>query len=240
MDFNLTAIAINIKDKLSKNFILVGWWLSAELASPCYAATVTPLLFVSIPLVGALIGWATNVLAIRMLFRPRAPLRLGWFHLQGVIPRRKAALAGSMAEIFERELLSNQELVQRFQRIPLSQRVEPMVEGHINSFMTRLVERMPIIRVILNEPFRGSIAKQLKQELMGLLPQVQEKLGQSLGQEIDLRKLIEERVRAFSEERLEALILSVARRELKAIEWFGGLLGFAIGLGQVMLMALLR
>ena len=52
--------------------------------------------FLSGPLIGALIGYLTNWLAVKMLFRPRKALYIGKFHVPftpGVIPRRKAALA---------------------------------------------------------------------------------------------------------------------------------------------------
>ena len=46
-----------------------------------------------IPVVSALIGWGTNVLAIRMLFGPTQ--RIGWkyFGWQGVIPSRAKKMA---------------------------------------------------------------------------------------------------------------------------------------------------
>lgn len=194
-------------------------------------------IYFSIPLVGAVIGWATNVLAIRMLFRPRLPWRLGWFHLQGVIPRRKTALAGSVAEIFERELLSNEELIHRLQGLSLEGYLEPVLETHMQAFLDRVVARMPMAKMFLSDALRGSIADQLKTEMISALPQVQLAMGRSLGEQFDLRALIEEKVRGFSEHRLESIILAVAKRELKTIEWLGGLLGFLIGLVQVGIMA---
>ncbi len=49
-----------------------------------------------LPFIGAFIGWATNVIAIRMLFRPHRPVRVPMtpLILQGVLPRRHADLSG--------------------------------------------------------------------------------------------------------------------------------------------------
>ena len=55
-------------------------------------------------------GWLTNWLAIRMLFRPREPLRLLGWSLQGVIPRRHAQLAERIAETVEKSLLTQKDL----------------------------------------------------------------------------------------------------------------------------------
>jgi uncharacterized membrane protein YheB (UPF0754 family) len=46
-------------------------------------------------------------------------------------------------------------------------------------------------------------------------------------------RLVEEKVGAFAIEKLEALILEVANRELRAIVVLGGVLGVLIGLAQV-------
>ena len=51
-------------------------------------------------------GWFTNWLAILMLFRPREPMRIFCWSLQGVIPSRHAQLAERIAETVENNLLT--------------------------------------------------------------------------------------------------------------------------------------
>ena len=62
--------------------------------------------FIFLPLTGALIGWITNLLAIRLLFHPRRPLRL-WplpFKIQGLLPKRREELAENIADIVSEQL----------------------------------------------------------------------------------------------------------------------------------------
>ena len=58
-----------------------------------------------IPFIGAGIGWITNVVAIRMLFRPKEPIKVGGITLQGVLPKRQKELAKAIALAVEKELL---------------------------------------------------------------------------------------------------------------------------------------
>jgi len=54
--------------------------------------------FVLLPALGAVHGWATNTLAVWLLFRPLTPWRLpllGW-SVQGLLPRRQPDLARSV------------------------------------------------------------------------------------------------------------------------------------------------
>lgn len=60
-------------------------------------------------LMGALIGYGTNTLAVEMLFRPFAPIFIGKWRLPftpGLIPKEQGRIAESLGELIERELFS--------------------------------------------------------------------------------------------------------------------------------------
>ncbi|HCX79706.1 MAG TPA: DUF445 domain-containing protein, partial [Firmicutes bacterium] len=61
--------------------------------------------FILFPLLGGAIGWVTNYLAIKFLFRPRKPWRIGPLVIQGVIPRRRKDLAAAVGQVVATELL---------------------------------------------------------------------------------------------------------------------------------------
>ncbi|MDR0641652.1 MAG: DUF445 family protein, partial [Treponema sp.] len=74
------------------------------------------LLFCVPPLVGAVIGFITNVLAIKMLFRPLHPYYLFGLRIPftpGILPRERARLAESIGAMVERELLTPEILRER-------------------------------------------------------------------------------------------------------------------------------
>ena len=53
------------------------------------------------PIVGAIIGYVTNVIAIKMLFLPRNPIKIGRFQVPftpGIVPKRKPLLAGVLGK----------------------------------------------------------------------------------------------------------------------------------------------
>jgi hypothetical protein len=79
----------------------------------------TLLVFVLPPLAGALIGFVTNVIAIKMLFRPLREVRLFGIRLPftpGILPRQRHKLADSIGAMVERELLTPDLLRQRLRR----------------------------------------------------------------------------------------------------------------------------
>lgn len=97
-------------------------WVSAGGAGPLGhpgAAVLTVLLVWVVPILwGALIGYFTNALAIRMLFRPLTRKYLLGIPVPltpGIIPRRRGELARSIARMVARDLLSPEAVRARLQ-----------------------------------------------------------------------------------------------------------------------------
>jgi len=57
----------------------------------------------------------------------------------------------------------------------------------------------------------------------------------SIFEEMDVKDTVRKKVEDFSLERLEEIILSVAKKELSYVTYFGGVLGFIIGCVQLLI-----
>lgn len=76
---------------------------------------LTILKYAAGPLLGALIGYFTNWLAVRMLFRPYYPKKIGKWRLPftpGIIPKRKAALASAVGKAVGEQLFTKDDLAE--------------------------------------------------------------------------------------------------------------------------------
>lgn len=76
---------------------------------------ISAVLNVIVPIaLGALIGYFTNELAIRMLFRPRRPVFIGKWQLPftpGIIPKNQGRIAGAVAAAVSGQLFTPEDLV---------------------------------------------------------------------------------------------------------------------------------
>lgn len=91
------------------------------------------------PLLGAIIGYVTNAVAIRMLFRPLTEKRIFGLRIPltpGLIPRERGDLAESMARMVSTELLT-EEAVRNQIRVPSFQ---ASVESSISSVTADLLD----------------------------------------------------------------------------------------------------
>ena len=95
----------------------------------------TILLFVVPPIAGAIIAYSTNVIAIRMLFRPLREIRVLGIKLPftpGILPRQRKKLAQSIGAMVERELVTPDVLRERLARIEIGE-----FAGTISRFLRR-------------------------------------------------------------------------------------------------------
>ncbi|HEY8343065.1 MAG TPA: DUF445 family protein [Calditerricola sp.] len=103
-------------------------------------------------LVGAFIGGATNYLAIRMLFRPHVPWRIGRWTLPftpGLIPKRRGELARQLGELVARHLVTAQGL----RRAMASPAWRNAVEAHVRARLRQArVDDRPLRAVVAALP----------------------------------------------------------------------------------------
>jgi len=186
-----------------------------------------------IPLIGAAIGWGTNFLAIKMLFRPRYERKLFGLRIQGIFPKRKTELAEAIGSAVEKELVRKEDLAHIISKIG-KEKVGVIVDRIIDDKF-RLYKLNSIF--LINE-FHKKLVSSLKsfvrKEVIGIL-QRQKNISLRLAETIDIKNLVTERINGFSSEELERATFAVINKELRFIELLGAGIGFLIGLGQLVI-----
>lgn len=192
-------------------------------------------IWLSWPAVGALIGWITNVVAVRMLFRPREPVKLPllpktW---QGLLPRRHKELAQAVAETVEKHLLSADRLMEELDLAGMKADILRSVTQHVEQ---RLRQQLPrFIPGGVKAAIEAYVLDLVRRETALLVDRVAADAQQRLREKVQLGKLVEEKILSLDLQELEALVHRLARRELRHIERLGGVLGFLVGLVQLVI-----
>jgi uncharacterized membrane protein YheB (UPF0754 family) len=121
-------------------------------------------LFIVPPLVGAVIGFITNVVAIRMLFRPLKEIRIFGIRLPftpGILPRQRHRLALSIGAMVERELLTPEIVRQRLTR----EDVREKIHASLVQFTEKILTGSPAALFDNNENFIAEKAAQAADNL---------------------------------------------------------------------------
>ncbi|WP_338823523.1 hypothetical protein MHOCP_17180 [Moorella humiferrea] len=188
--------------------------------------------WIFIPLIGAFIGWMTNVIAIRMLFRPRRPVKILFWTLQGLIPRRKAEIAANIAGVVDKDLLPVKEVLAYFNTPEATAGLTKIVADLVRR---RLVERLPsFIPLGLREAAGRTIEETIMKEMPSALEELIEELSRNPAS-FSIGEILAEKFNKLDIAQMEDVVVTVAGRELRYIEWLGGLLGLLIGVVQAFL-----
>ncbi|MEE1313040.1 MAG: DUF445 family protein [Lachnospiraceae bacterium] len=106
------------------------------------------LMILSGPIIGAVIGYFTNSIAVKMMFRPLYPVKIGNFTLPftpGLIPKGKGRLAKAIGRTVSEELLTEEMLTEKL----LSDSMKKMIRKEVENFLGRQTENQDSLNEIL-------------------------------------------------------------------------------------------
>ena len=203
--------------------------------SSAFDAHGNPMIYL-LPVIAALIGWATNYLAVKMLFHPKLPISILGISIQGVFPKRQAQLARKLGDLVSDELFSVEDVSKKIKTFSTSPETMEMVGQKIEkTIRDKLVKSFPMLSMFLSDEMIAKVAGIFKVELQDFISESADALTEKLESELNVREMVTEKVEAFSTEKLEELLTSLMKKEFRFIELVGAFLGFLIGCIQVAL-----
>ena len=189
-----------------------------------------------IPIISAFIGWFTNWIAIKMLFHPREPKRILGITFHGIFPKRQKILAEKLGKMISAEFLSYEDIEEKIANPKNLEKLMPMIEEHVDNFLkNKLSDEMPFLSLFIGSKTIKSLKKTFMQELEILFPQIMKRYAGHLEEELDLEKIVIDKVSAFSTDKLEDILYQIMSKEFRFVEILGGVIGFIIGIVQVLI-----
>ena len=186
-----------------------------------------------LPFIAAGIGWFTNYLAIKMLFYPREEKNFFFFKLQGIFPKRQDEMARRQAKLVSKELFNVDDIKNDLMGPEMYEKIHEAIEEEIDSYLKEKMEKLPgMITAFISDSNVEKIKRTVTDEATQFVPRITDQFLGKL-EEVNVEQLVYEKVRNYSSEKLEKMLMSVLKSELKYIEMAGGVLGFIVGLVQV-------
>lgn len=196
--------------------------------------TIDPeiLKYLSLPVISAIVGYVTNVLAIRMMFHPvefvglKEPY-LGW---QGVVPRKCAKMAGVAVDTITTRLITQEEIFDRLDperiaeelEVPLSAMAQDITETVMRQHQPRLWESLP-------QGLRLRIVQRVQREVPEVVAEVMDEVRENIGQMFDLKDMVVTSL-VRDKELLNRIFLETGATEFRFIARSGLIFGFLFGL----------
>ncbi|GJM28306.1 MAG: hypothetical protein DHS20C17_09410 [Cyclobacteriaceae bacterium] len=191
-------------------------------------------IYLIIPVTSGLVGWLTNVLALRMTFYPLEfkgiPPYLGW---QGIIPAKAGVMAGKAVDLITKNLVKIED---QFQQIEIHRLIEIMspelervskkiIEEVMNAQAPALWERLPV-------KVRNHLHQRVIEELPVTVEALMREINNNIGELFDLRTMVVDTLIA-DKGLLNKIFIKCGASEFKFIERSGAYFGFLFGLIQM-------
>lgn len=193
----------------------------------------------SIPLVAALIGYVTKLVAIRMMFQPIefVGIRpyLGW---QGIVPRRAARMASIAVDTMTRDLISASEVMSRLDPDHVAQELaEPMRQATEEITREVMAEFQPGLWEALPEPMRRVVIGRVQAESPRMIRDVLRDIQADVDSVFDLKEMVITNL-VTDKALLNRIFQEAGRKEFLFIARSGIYFGGTIGLLQMTLWVL--
>ena len=190
--------------------------------------------WIGVPLLGGLIGYVTNRIAVKMIFRPIRPVSICGIKVQGLLARRQNDLADSIGRVVGDHLVRHEDVMAALASVDFESVIHEVLDSALAPKIAEL-RKLPMLGGLFTDErvdqLRGAIATGIVGKRDALLAGIETAIERGL----DVRATVTAKIAAFPVEKLEQLVLEVAARELRAIEIFGAILGVLIGIAQVFL-----
>ncbi len=180
-------------------------------------------------------------MALKLLFHPRRPRKIAGFTLQGVFPKKQQQIAENLGRIVGQELLSFEDIERTITHPGNIQKILPLAEGHIDDFLRhKLKKSMPVIGMFIGDKTINQLKTVFMEELEALFPVIMKNYVSHIKDDLDLEKIVAEKIASFSSERLEQMLHDILTKEFRFVEVIGAALGFFIGLLQIFMTLLIK
>lgn len=193
-----------------------------------------------IPLISGLIGWITNKIAVWLLFNPKNPTRILFWTFQGVFPKRQSAIAERIGDLVADELLSSVSIKQQiFTDENLSGIVNFVLQKVDNYLETEFKEQHWFLSIFVGDGTKTKMKSELERKLYESLDDISDNFHDYVENKVNIRSLVAQRINGLDSDQVNNLMNQILKSELGFIELTGAVLGFIIGLFQIVILFLM-
>jgi uncharacterized membrane protein YheB (UPF0754 family) len=194
-----------------------------------------------LPGFGLVTGWATDWLALKMVFFPIEPRRFfGLFTWQGLFLRRRAEVARDYGNLIASEIITPRNVVEAVLRGPLSDRLFAMVQREVHQLVD---DQAGLARPLVVVAVGGRRYQQMKQlvteKALERMPETVAAAEEYAGDAMDIRNTLMTKMRQLSPAQFERLLRPAFEQDEWMLIAVGALLGFMVGELQIVVVEFL-
>lgn len=187
-----------------------------------------------LPMFGLMVGWATNWIALNVIFRPLHPFKMGPFRIQGLFLKRQHEVAESFCHIVTHDILTVSNIINAILEGPNGDRARNMVKQHIKPLVD---ETAGMGKALTQVAFGPTGFATMRHQVGEKAIEISQEPFDDPVFEVDRARAVEsimvERMRALSPAEFQDLLRPCFQEDEIKLILVGAALGFTAGVCQL-------
>lgn len=189
--------------------------------------------YVSIPVVSALVGWVTNIIALKMTFYPVNYVGIRPFGWQGIIPSKARKMAETAVDLWTTKLLDIGVQFSKIMPEKVAIEMGPAIENLSRQIIDEVMEaKLPKVWRQAPEVLKKNVYDRVSQSLPVIVEEMMKEVKSQVYDMLDLKYLAVSSL-TQNKELLNLMFLKCGEQEFKFIKKSGLYFGFLFGLLQM-------
>ena len=192
------------------------------------------LIYLAIPITSALVGWLTNVVAIKMTFYPIHFIGIKPFGWQGIIPSKAAKMSSISVDLWTSKLINVKELFAKINPKKVAKEMLPEFDRISKEIMDEIMhEQAPEIWSRVPESVKKLAYSRISKDLPEIVTEMMTDIKDNIDEMFDIKDMVIKRL-TKDKGLLNDMFLQVGIEEFKFIERSGFTFGFLFGIVQML------
>jgi uncharacterized membrane protein YheB (UPF0754 family) len=189
-----------------------------------------------LPIMGFFLGYITNVLALKMIFEPTLPKKIGPWTWQGGFLKRQVEVSEAYARLIARNIITTHNIVRTISNGPGTQRLLQIVERHVRDAVASYSGvPTPIANLFLGSQHYDAIRERISRAIVRAVPEGPIYLVESYAHEaLDLENTLRTRLEALPPDQFAGLLRPIFQEDEWKLLLVGAILGALVGTFQTL------
>jgi uncharacterized membrane protein YheB (UPF0754 family) len=190
-----------------------------------------------LPAFGLAVGYATNWLALQMIFNPKEIMRIGPFNVQGLFMKRQEEVAGDYGRLVAAEVLTPANIIEGVLKGPYSDKVFAMIGRHVQKAIDEQTSfAKPFVTFTVGTQNYIQMKQSAVERIITRMPDALHHIEDYADDALDLQNTLTTRLQGLSPDEFEGMLRPAFEQDEWILIAVGAALGFMVGVFQLVVL----
>ncbi len=185
-----------------------------------------------LPAAGFFVGYATNWVALKLIFHPKEPVNVLGVRVQGLFHRRQMEVAAEFSRLTAGKVLNADNITKTITTGATAVHIERIVRQHVGDLIARY-EVHPMAAMLVPTDQREALREELLGRVVSQLPAEGGLLHTFADKAVDIQTEIDERMKKLPPDEFEGVLRPAFQQDEWKLILAGAALGLVAGIAQL-------